>query len=77
MAKAESIEAYDIKDADWDSSIKNVPSSKDGEFAASGTNAVVADLSALSFTETSRTPMDGFTARDQSHFPTKNGGKTS
>lgn len=74
--KAESIDAYS-GNMDWDTPFKNVPDCSVGEFAAPGTNPVVADLNALTFSETSRTPSDGFMGRDQSHFPTKNGGKTS
>lgn len=75
--KAESIDAYDIKNADWDTPFRASPSCEVGEFSAPGTNAVVADRTAMTFSETSRTPVDGFMGRDQSHFPTKNGGKTS
>jgi hypothetical protein len=56
MAKSESVMAHDIPNPDWDSAIKNVPSSKVGEFAARGTDPVVADLNAMSSTETTRTP---------------------
>ncbi len=48
-----------------------VPSCEVGEFGAPGVDPVVADLGALSFSETSRTPVDGFMARDQSKFPTR------
>lgn len=69
MAKAESIDAYS-GDMDWDTPFKSVPSCEVGEFAAPGTNAFTPDMNATSFSETSRTPVDGFVARDQSKFPT-------
>jgi hypothetical protein len=75
--KAESIDAYDIKNADWDTPFKASPSCGVGEFAAPGTNAVVADLNAQSFTETSRTPYDGDNSRSQGKFPTSNSTKES
>ncbi len=55
---------------DWDSNLGDVSSSV-GEFGAPGVDPVVADLNANSFSETSRTPVDGFMARDQSKFPTR------
>ncbi len=58
-AKAESIDAYDKPNADWDTPFKNVPSSAVGEFSETGTNPVVADLNAMSFSETKRTPYNG------------------
>jgi hypothetical protein len=75
--KSESIDAYDIKNADWDSPFKSAPSSAVGEFAAPGTNAVVADLNANSFSETSRTPYDGDTSRSQGKFRTTDSTKRS
>ena len=69
-SQSESITAYDVKNADWDTPFKGSPSVDVGEFSSPGTNAVVADRTALTFTETSRTPYDGDTSRDQSHFPT-------
>ena len=74
--KAESIDAYS-GGGDWDTPFRNVPSSAEGEFSAPGTNSVVADLGALSFSETARTPYDGDTSRSQGRFPTKSGGKAS
>jgi hypothetical protein len=73
--KSESIDAYDIKNADWDTPFRAVPPCEVGEFAAPGTNAVVADTSAPSFTETSRSPYDGDTSRSQGKFRTKDGGR--
>lgn len=81
--KAENIEAYDIPNADWDVPFRHVPSSELGELDGAGRvggpsmNATAVDLNALTFCDTARTPMDGFTGRDQSHFPTKNSTKTS
>jgi hypothetical protein len=63
--------------ADWDTPFRNVPSCEVGEFSSPGTDPVLADLNALSFSETSRTPSDGFVARDQSRFPTRNSTKRS
>jgi hypothetical protein len=74
--KAESIDAYS-GNMDWDTPFKNAPSCDGGEFAAPGTNPVVADLNALSSSETARTPSDGFTGRSQAKFPTRDGGKTA
>lgn len=73
--KSESIEAFNYPNADWDTPYRSTPPSSVGEFAEMGTNPVVADLNALSFSETSRTPYDGFVSRDQSNFPTRDGGK--
>jgi hypothetical protein len=76
--KSESIEAYALGDnPDWDTPFRSVPSSQVGEFSAPGTNAVVADRTVNSFSETSRTPVDGDESRSQGKFPTKNGGKSS
>ena len=72
--KSESIDAYS-GNMDWDTPFRAVPSCEVGEFAAPGTNAVVADLAAQSFSETSRTPYDGDTSRAQGHFRTKDGGR--
>jgi hypothetical protein len=52
--KAESIDAYS-GNMDWDTPFKSVPSCTVGEFAAPGTNAVVADLNQNGSTETRRT----------------------
>jgi hypothetical protein len=69
--KAESIDAYTLGgNPDWDTPFRNVPDCEVGEFSGPGTNPVVADLNALSFTETSRTPYDGDTSRSQAKFPT-------
>lgn len=76
--KAESIQAYDLKGgADWDTPYKSVPSSADGEFSSPGTNPVVPDLNALSFSETSRSPYGGDDSRSQGKFPTRNSTKRS
>lgn len=53
--KAESIDAYDYSNADWDTPFRNTPSSAVGEFAEMGANPVVADLNAKSFSEMRRT----------------------
>ena len=53
VGKAESIDAYSGS-MDWDTPFRNVPDSEVGEFAAPGTNAVVADLNAKTSTETRR-----------------------
>jgi hypothetical protein len=53
--KAESIDAYDYSNADWDTPYKNCPPSSVGEFSEMGTNPVVADLNAKSFSESTRT----------------------
>lgn len=53
--KAESIDAYNQSNADWDTPFRNAPSCEVGEFAEMGTNAVVADLNAKSFSESTRT----------------------
>jgi hypothetical protein len=74
--KAESIDAYS-GNMDWDTPFRNSPSSQVGELAAPGTNAVVADLNAKSFAETSRTPVDGDSSRSQGKFPTSNSTKGS
>lgn len=66
--KSEQISAHDISNADWDSPYKNVPSSSVGEFSTVGTDPMVADLNALTFSETSRTPVDGDTSRSQGKF---------
>jgi len=55
MAKSEQISAHNISNADWDSAIKFIPSSSVGEFSSVGTDAVVADLNAKSFSESTRT----------------------
>ena len=52
--KAESIDAYS-GNMDWDTPFKSVPNSTVGEFAAPGTNAMVADLGQNGSTETHRT----------------------
>jgi hypothetical protein len=52
--KAESIDAYS-GNMDWDTPFKSAPSSAVGEFAAPGTNPVVADLGQNGSTETRRT----------------------
>lgn len=54
---------------------ERIPSSKQGEFAHA--QAQVADLNALSFTETSRTPYDGDTSRSQGKFRTTDSTKRS
>lgn len=78
MAKAESIESfYPDQNVDWDTPFLASPSAAVGEFAAAGARPAVADLSAPSFTETSRTPVDGDESRSQGKFPTSNGGKSS
>jgi hypothetical protein len=77
MAKSEQVSAHNIANADWDSAIKYVPPSSVGEFSSVGCDPVVADLNAISFTETSRTPYDGDNSRSQGKFPTKNSGKQS
>ena len=74
--KAESISAYDGP-GDVLTPYANVPSSKDGEFSARGVNAVVADLNAPSFCETSRSPVDGDASRSQSRFRTSDSTKRS
>lgn len=53
--KSESISAYDMKNADVLTPFTSIPSCERGEFDGPGTNAVVADLSARSFTETTQT----------------------
>ena len=53
--KAESIDAYDYPNADWDTPFRNFPPSSVGEFSEMGTNPVVADLNAKSFSESTRT----------------------
>lgn len=72
--KAESIDAYS-GNMDWDTPFKSVPASEIGEFAAPGANPVYPDMNATSFSETSRTPVDGFMARDQGAFPTNDSTK--
>jgi hypothetical protein len=54
---------------------EKVPSSSVGEFEHA--DAFVPDLNALSFSETSRTPVDGDTSRSQGKFPTRNSTKQS
>jgi hypothetical protein len=60
-----------------DTSAGSFPSSAVGEFSASGTDPVVADLNALSFSETARTPYGGNTDATQASFPTSNSSKKS
>jgi hypothetical protein len=74
--KAESIDAYSGA-RDWDTPFRDTPDSAVGEVGHPRRNAVVADRTALTFSETSRTPYDGDTSRSQGKFPTTNGGKTS
>jgi hypothetical protein len=52
-----------------------VPSSKDGEFVHAA--AVPADLNALSFSETARSPYDGDESRSQGKFRTTDSKKRS
>jgi hypothetical protein len=76
--KSESIDAYTLGgNPDWDTPFRGAPSPSVGEFSAPGTNAMVADLNALTFSETSRTPVDGNESRSQGKFPTRNSGKQS
>jgi hypothetical protein len=75
--KSESIDAYDLKNPDWDTPFRGSPSAAEGEFSAPGTNAAVADRTALTFTETSRSPYDGDESRSQGKFPTSNSTKGS
>lgn len=72
--RAESIDAYSGP-GDVLTPYLAVPSSSEGEFSGPGTNPVAADLNALSFAETSRSPYDGDASRSQGKFPTKNSGK--
>lgn len=67
--KSESVESHPA--GEWDTPFRNSPGSAEGEFSRVGANPVLADVSALSFTETARTPRDGYTDRDQSKFPTR------
>ena len=53
--KSESISAYDMKNADVLTPFTSVPDCTVGEFAGPGTNPVVADLNAKSFTESTST----------------------
>jgi hypothetical protein len=62
---------------DWDTPFRGTPSSSDGEFSRIGANAVVADRTALTFSETSRTPVDGDMSKSQGKFPTTNSRKKS
>jgi hypothetical protein len=52
-----------------------IPTSADGEFPFHG--AQVADLNALTFTETARTPFDGDSSRSQGQFKTTDSTKRS
>lgn len=74
MADSPSIDAYS-KTEDWDTRYRSAPSSADGEFSRRGANSMVADRTALSFTETARSPYDGDESRSQGKFRTKDGGK--
>lgn len=74
--KAESIDAYSGP-SDWDAPFKSAPDSAVGEIGHPRRNAVVADRTALTFSETSRTPVDGDESRSQGKFLTMNGGKSS
>lgn len=73
--KSESVDSHPA--GDWDTPYRSVPDASVGEFSRVGANPVVADTEALSFSETSRTPSDGFVARDQGAFPTTNSKKRS
>lgn len=73
--KAESIESHPA--GDWDTPFRAAPSSSAGEFSRVGANPVVADLAAPSFSETSRTPVDGDTSRSQARFRTSDSTKRS
>lgn len=74
--KSESISAYDGA-GDVLTPYTSVPSCTQGEFSQRGTNPVVADLNALSFSETSRSPYDGDTSRSQGKFRTTDSTKVS
>lgn len=74
--KSESIDAYDGP-GDVLTPYTSVPSSNEGEFSMRGTNPVVADLNALSFTETARTPYGGDNSRSQGKFRTTDSTKRS
>ena len=54
-----------------------IPSSAEGELGFASRRAQVADLNALSFGETSRTPYDGDSSRSQGKFPTSDSTKKS
>lgn len=56
---------------------ETIPSSKDGELGFVSRHATVADLNAPSFSETSRTPVDGDQSRSQAKFPTRASTKKS
>lgn len=73
--KAESIAAH--PEGDWDSPFRASPGSSTGEFSRIGANPVVADLNAKSFSESSRSPLDGDQSRSQGKFPTANSTETS
>lgn len=70
--KAESIDAFSGS-KDWDTPFRAAASEQDNGKA----NPVLADLNALSFSETARTPYDGFTGRSQGRFPTTDSKKGS
>ncbi len=53
--EAESISAYDSKNADWDTPFRNVPSCEVGEFSENGNNPFYPDMNAKTFSETRRT----------------------
>jgi len=74
--KSESIDAYS-GNMDWDTPFRAVPPCEVGEFAAPGTDPVVADTNALSFTETARSPYDGDNSRSQGKFRTTDSTKRS
>ena len=54
-----------------------IPSSAEGELGFASRHATVADLNALSFTETARTPYDGDESRSQGKFRTTDSTKKS
>ncbi len=56
---------------------EEIPSSKDGELGFARRRAQTADLNALSFSETSRTPYDGDQSRSQAKFRTTDSTKKS
>lgn len=70
-------EGFEDSAGDGEFSNNTVPSSSVGEFDAPGVNPVIADLNALSFSETSRSPYGGDNSRSQGKFRTKDGGKSA
>lgn len=74
-APSESVSSHPA--GDWDTPFRGSPPSSDGEFSRVGANPVVADRTALTFSETSRTPVDGDMSRAQGKFPEHDSGKQS